>query len=69
MGIWSNVTPDAGNLLSGARYLHAAGEGTIVIKDRDGNEFTFTASAGSYHPFDAGYVLPSSTATGIVLVR
>lgn len=69
MGIWSNVTPDNTKLLSGGRYLHAGGAGTIVVKDREGNTFNLVGAAGAYHPFDAGYVLASSTATGIVLVR
>jgi len=66
---WENVTPDATKLLSGGRYLHAAGAGTIVVKDRDGSSFNLVGDVGAYHPFDTGYVMPSSTATGIVVVR
>lgn len=69
MGIWAGVTPNADNLISGGRYLHAAGAGNLVIKDREGNTYTIVASAGSYHPFDSGFVLPSTTATGIVLIK
>lgn len=70
MGIWANVTPNDAALVSGGRFLHAAGAGTIVVKDRDGNLFNLVGGAGAYHPFDAGIVMATNTtATGIVLIR
>lgn len=49
--------------------VFAAGAGTLVLRDRDGTEVTWTVPAGGYALVQCTRVGAASTATGIIGLR
>lgn len=61
------ITPDDDTLLSGLQYLRVTGAGNLVLMSKNGDtSITVPAQAHEYVPFGGGYVMETTTATGIL---
>lgn len=63
---WFPITPADSNLATVPDVIYVGGAGTVVARGDDGNDATFTATAGSILPIRPAQVRASSTATGLI---